>query len=341
LGGGTFDISILKIEHGLFSVLAIGGHTHLGGDDFDRAISEWLKRMFEQQNTRVKLPIETDDALRAKLREAAKAAKIALTDDSEYQFSLPALVVVGGEEYGLNAILTRTEFEELIRPFIDQSLQLVVDTLIKAKVAAQDLTQILLVGGQTHTPAVREAIQRRFCRPINVRVKPEEAVARGAAMLGARLCGYLKEQVSLRDVIPLSLGIELADGHMDKVIGANQQIPIEVWRRGPRAFTTQRDGQDRIAFRIYQGEAELAADNTYLGDVILPLATTRLKGEHRINCLFKVDYNGILTVRAESAYEEAKPAEVVIVHGVPQLKDEQPQVALVYDPSLGEQDPSL
>jgi molecular chaperone DnaK len=173
----------------------------------------------------------------------------------------------------------------------------------------------LLVGGQTRTPAVRAAISRRFGRPLNDSVHPEEAVARGAAILGARLCGYLKEQVALWDVNPLSLGVELADGRLDVIISANEPIPVERWRRGPQAFTTQKDGQKSIRFKVFQGERPMAADNVYIGEVILPLATARRAGEHRINCLFKVDHNGILTVRATSADTDGKPAETVFAYG--------------------------
>jgi molecular chaperone DnaK len=185
------------------------------------------------------------------------------------------------------------------------------DTLKKADVEATDLSQILLVGGQTRTLAVRDAISKRYGRPLNTTVKPEEAVARGAAVVGARLCGFLKEQVNLWDANPLSLGVELADGSMDVIIPANQQIPIAKWRK--QAFTTQRDGQASIQFNIYQGERPMAADNTRIGEVSLPLATSRPAGEHRINCLFKVDENGILTVRAESA--DGEEADMTFVHG--------------------------
>lgn len=324
LGGGTFDISILRIEHGLFKVMAIGGDTHLGGDDFDQTIVTWMKDRFEEQHPGITLPVTTDDSLRARLREeVAKRAKIALTEATDYPISVPDLLITNGESYGLEATLTRGTFEALIRPLIGRSLQLMDETLRKANVAADDLSQILLVGGQTRTPAIRTAIREHYGRPLNTSVEPEEAVARGAAVVGARLCGYLKEQVALWDAIPLPLGVEVADGSMDIIIPANEPIPTERWRRGPQAFTTQRDAQASIQFNIYQGERPVAADNTRIGEVTLPLATSRRAGEHRINCLFKVDVNGILTVRAESADSEGKPVEVNFTHGLPSVAEVQ------------------
>ncbi len=309
LGGGTFDISVLRIEHGLFRVKAIGGDTHLGGDDLDQTIVTWLQEQWAEQHPGIALPLDRNDALKARLREAARRAKTALTDAASSCISLPDLLTVDGHPRDLQTTLTRTTFETLIRPFVNQTLQLVDATLQKAGVKGGDLSQILLVGGQTRTPSIQAAIRERYGRPLNTGVKPEEAVARGAAILGARLCGYLKEQVALWDVIPLSLGVELADGSMDVIIAANEPIPVEKWRRGAQAFTTQRDGQKSIQFNIYQGERPMAADNTRIGEAILLLATPRRAGEHRVNCLFKVNANGILTVRAESD-DEGKPVEV-------------------------------
>ena len=167
LGGGTFDISILRVERGLFRVKAIGGDTHLGGDDFDQAIVNWLQNLFEYQHPRVTLPVAQDHRLRARLREAAKQAKVALTDTLEYAVQLPDLLTVAGQTLGLEATLTREKLEELIRPLIEQSLQLVDKTLVKASLKKEAIDQILLVGGQTRMPAVKEAIRQRYRRPVN------------------------------------------------------------------------------------------------------------------------------------------------------------------------------
>ncbi|HSH77372.1 MAG TPA: Hsp70 family protein [Herpetosiphonaceae bacterium] len=324
MGGGTFDISILWIEAGLFKVKAIGGDTHLGGDDFDQTIVDHLLEHMYAQNPDV-VPREPDDALKARLRLLAKRAKEALTDQPEYLISAPDLLRVGDEARGIEIILTRAAFDSLIRPFVERSLELMDETLAKARIEPRDLSQILLVGGQTRTPQIRDALQQRYGRPLNTSIEPEEAVARGAAVLGARLCGHLKDRVALWDAVPLSLGLELADGSMDVIIPANEPIPTEKWRRGPQAFTTQRDGQTKIQFNIYQGERPLAIDNTRIGEVILPLVTSRREGEQRVNCLFKVDVNGILTVRAESADSEGKSVEANFVHGLPSVAEVQAQ----------------
>ncbi len=313
MGGGTFDISILRIEHGLFRVKATGGDTHLGGDDIDLAIVEWLKEEFQRQYGR-DLPVEENASLRALLRAKAEQAKIALSSASELTISIPQVLTINEQCFDLNATLNRATFEERVQPLIDRSLAICAAVLKNAHIDAREIDQVLLVGGQTRTPAIRAAIERRFGWKLNTSVNPDEAVARGAAILGARLCGYLKEQVSLWDVIPLSLGIELADGSMERILHANEQIPITVWRKGPQAFTTQRDGQERIRFRIFQGEHPMAADNTLIGEVHLTLTTTRPKGEPRINCMFKVDHDGILHVRAEDADTESEPVEVMFDH---------------------------
>jgi molecular chaperone DnaK len=196
-----------------------------------------------------------------------------------------------------------------VQPFIDRTLAICDATLEKAKMKPSDIDQVLLVGGQTRLPAVKTALWNRYGWTINDSVNPDEAVARGAAVLGARLCGYLREEVKLWDVTPLSLGLELANGKMDAIIRANEQIPVTKWRKGPQAFTTQRDGQESIRFRIYQGERPLAADNEFVGEVVLNLATTRPAGEVRVNCMFKVDHDGILHVLAEDASTEGEPVE--------------------------------
>jgi len=313
LGGGTFDISILRIEHGLFRVKATGGDTHLGGDDFDLAIVKWMKEAFKEEHG-VDLPDADDDRLRALLREEAEKAKIAMTTATETPIHIPNVLTVKSESLGLDSILTSTIFEEQIQPFIDRSLMICNSVLKKAEMRTEEIDQVLLVGGQTRTPAVHRAIKNHFGWVLNTSVNPDEAVAKGAAILGARLCGYLKEQVKLWDVVPLSLGIELADGKMEPILHANEQIPVTVWRKGSQAFTTQHDGQERIRFRIFQGEQPIATENVLIGEVTLTLTTARAAGEPRINCMFKVDHDGILHVRAEDADTESEPVEEMFDH---------------------------
>jgi molecular chaperone DnaK len=263
---------------------------------------------FQQQHG-VDLPLERDISVRSLLRTTAETAKIELTQVTEYAISTPNLFTVDNRALGLEATLTRIELETLVQPFIDRTLAICDATLEKAGLKPTDIDQVLLVGGQTRLPAVKAALRDRYGWTINDSVNPDEAVARGAAVLGARLCGYLKEDVKLWDVTPLSLGIELANGKMDAIIRANEQIPVTKWRKGPQAFTTQRDGQESIRFRIYQGERPIAADNEFVGEVVLNLATTRPAGEVRVNCMFKVDHDGILHVLAEDASTEGEPVE--------------------------------
>ena len=298
LGGGTFDVSILRIERGLFRVKATNGDTHLGGDDFDLAIINWMQEVCKQQG--VDLPVTEDNNLRSQLRTAAEAAKIALTQTREYQINIPNL---------LEVTLTRSQLEQLVQPFIERTLEICDKTIEKAGMKPVDIDQVLLVGGQTRLPAIKAALQKRYGWKINDSVNPDEAVAKGAAVLGGRLCGYLRDKVKLWDVTPLSLGIELANEKMDVIIPSNEQIPIKRWRKGSQAFTTQRDGQESIRFRVYQGERPIAADNEFIGEVVLNLATSRSAGDVRVNCMFKIDLDGILHVSAEDSSTEGQPVE--------------------------------
>jgi molecular chaperone DnaK len=298
LGGGTFDISILRIERGLFRVKATNGDTHLGGDDFDMAIMGWMQEVSKQQG--VDLPVAEDNNLRSQLRTAAEAAKIALTQATEYQISIPNI---------LEVTLTRSQLEKLVQPFIDRTLGICDKTIEKAGMKPADIDQVLLVGGQTRLPAIKAALQKRYGWKINDSVNPDEAVARGAAVLGGRLCGYLRDEVKLWDVTPLSLGIELANGKMEVIIPSNEQIPTMRWRKGSQAFTTQRDGQESIRFRVYQGERPIAIDNDLIGEVVLDLATTRPAGDVRVNCMFKIDLDGILHILVEDSSTDGQPIE--------------------------------
>jgi molecular chaperone DnaK len=308
LGGGTFDISILRIEGGLFRVKATSGDTHLGGDDLDSAIVDWMKSAFQQQHG-VDLPVKEDNCLRSQLRKTAETAKIALTQATEYQISIPNLFTVENKSLGLEATLTRTELEKFVQPFIKRTLDICDATLKEANLQPKDIDQVLLVGGQTRLPAIKEALHARYGWKINDSVNPDEAVARGAAVLGGRLCGYLRDEVKLWDVTPLSLGIELANGQMDVIIRANEPIPVTKWRKGSQAFTTQRDGQESIRFRVYQGERPIAGDNEFIGEVVLNLATARPAGEVRVNCEFTVNHDGILHVSAKDTSTDAEPLE--------------------------------
>jgi molecular chaperone DnaK len=312
LGGGTFDLSILRIDAGMFRVKATDGDTHLGGDDFDQVIVQWLWEQIRQEadhRCRPLPPMAEDAALRVQLRAQAEAAKVALSTVTECAIAIPSQIGLG--EPHCETILTRATLEHLVAPLINRTLEICARLLEKARMKAKDIDQVLLIGGQTRMPAVRNALRERFGWTLNDSVNPDEAVAQGAAILGGRLSGYLQDRIRLWDVVPMSLGIELADGRMERIIKANEQIPVTVRRD---SFTTQRDGQERICFRVCQGEQPMAADNVPLGEVILNLSIARPAGVPRINCLFKIDHDGILHVRAEDAETEGNPVEVSLGH---------------------------
>jgi molecular chaperone DnaK len=297
LGGGTFDVSVVSIDEGFFRVIGTSGNTHLGGDDFDRAAAEWLVAQFEREHG---LNVPRDDPhVRARLLTAAEQAKIALSDYDVATVRIPGLV----DSRDLEVRIDRGTLTELVTPLIDQSLDICAELLAglegKKRFEPDQIDQVLLVGGQTRMPAIMHALRRRFGWATNNEIDPDQAVAQGAAVLGARLCDYLTDRIRLWDVIPLSLGIELADGRFERIIRANAQIPVEIWRRGSNGFTTNRGGQDKIQFRIFQGERPLALDNASVGEVVLHLDEPREAGAARIACAFRVDQDGILHVRAE------------------------------------------
>lgn len=302
LGGGTFDISIVEIKDGLFRVKAIQGDTNLGGDNFDQAIVKWIKATAEQDGVSL---ATNDHHLRARLRHKAIEAKIALSTQEEYAIFLDDLYGSEGEA-SIKVVLTRTKFEELVDELIERTLHICDKALEKAKLPKRAISQVLMVGGQTRMPAIKAKLRERYGWTVNDAINPDEVVAHGAVVMGARLSGYLKEQVKLWDMIPLSLGIELRNGQMETIIKAGKHIPA---KSEPWLFTTHRDGQERIRFRIFQGQRPRAKDNDPIGEVVFDLTTPRPKGEHRIECTFMVNAEGILSVQARDADTDEPPVE--------------------------------
>ena len=297
LGGGTFDISIVEINEGLFRVKATKGDTHLGGDDFDQAIVNWIVESVAQQYG-IQLAIDEDPQLQAHLRHQAIAAKIALSEQNEVVISLDHLV---GKE---PLTLTRAKLEELVDDLIEQTVTICDDVLKAANLPPDAIKQVLLVGGQTRMPHIKAKLHQRYGWHVNDQINPDEVVARGAAVMGARLCGHLKEQVQLWDVLPLPLGVEVKGGKMEVIIPAGEQIPA---KSDPYPFTTHRDGQERISFRIFQGTRPLATDNDPIGTVTFDLTTPRPKGEHRIEVTFHLNPEGILSVRIRDTNSDSPP----------------------------------
>jgi molecular chaperone DnaK len=307
LGGGTFDVSVVTVDDGLFRVKGTSGDTHLGGDDFDRVIARWLAQEFEREQS-VSLPPD-DKRVRALLHVAAERAKVALTTENEHVVRIPG--VLGSRD--LEITLSRTKFEELVWPSVERTLRICDDLLNSIErekgFSRAEISQVLLVGGQTRAHVVRKAIHERFGWSLNFQINPDEAVAEGAAALGARLCGHLADRIRLWDVTPLTLGIQLASGRLEPIIKANSQIPVRVWRRGGNGFTTNRDGQEQIRFRVFQGERPLAQDNTAVGEVVLELGSPRDARAAHIACLFRIDQDGILHIRAEDEDADGNAVE--------------------------------
>lgn len=306
LGGGTFDLSILRIKGGRVDTIAVDGDTHLGGDDFDLMVVEWIKQEYLRAHG-VNLKLEGDAGLRALLREQAERAKVALSAQSRYEIDLPELPAVDGRSLSLKTTLIDAQLAELVRPLIDRTLLICEHALesarAKSRAGGVTIDQVLLVGGQSRMPAIKRAIAERLGWKINDRVNPDEAVAKGAAVLGARLCGYLENRLKLWDVTPLSVGIQLKGGTVEHVIRANQKIPIIV----ERDFTTHYDNQQSIDFRIVQGESLVADENTLIGKVTLNLSTPRPAREPRIRCSFEINEDSILQLTVKDTDTEGGP----------------------------------
>ena len=281
LGGGTFDISVLEMRDGVFQVLATAGDTQLGGDDIDRAIIEWIS-----ENATSPLP-DTPET-QASLLTAAEAAKKRLSSEETTHIELP--FVAGAESLSLE--LTRAQFEKLARPLIDRTRQHCLRALSDAGVTVDELDEVLLVGGSTRIPRVRNFVAELFGREPNTTSNPDEAIAMGAVIQAGVLSGALR-QVLLLDVTPLSLGIETFGGLMNVIIPRNTTLPC----KAGEMFTNAVANQAEMLIRVLQGEREIAKDNWELGKVVLPFPPGP-KGSARIGVQFSIDANGILQVLA-------------------------------------------
>ena len=280
-GGGTFDISILELNEGVFQVLSTNGNTHLGGDDIDAAIIAHIAEL-------AGISVDQHSATAARIREAAIAAKHALSTAEEARIELPFL----HEGRSFSHTLTRAELEALARPVVERTRQHCIRALGDAKLAATELDDVILVGGQTRMPFIREFVRTVFSREPNVSQNPDEAVALGATIQAGILSGAV-QNVVLLDVTPLSLGIETFGGLMNVIIPRNSTIPI---KRG-ELFTNAVSGQQSMLIRVLQGEREMAKDNWELGKFDIPFEPAP-KGQARVGVQFEIDANGILHVLA-------------------------------------------
>ena len=291
-GGGTHDVSVLELGDGVFEVKSTDGDTHLGGDDFDHRIIEWLVEEFKKDNGGADL--SKDPMAMQRLKEAAEKAKIELSNTTSTEINLPYIMPVNGVPAHLVKTLTRAKFEQLIDDLIQRTIAPCRTALKNAGYSTSDIDEVILVGGSTRIPAIQQAVEKFFGKVPSKGVNPDEVVAVGAAIQGGVLTGEVKD-VLLLDVTPLSLGIETMGGVMTKMIEANTTIPT----KKTETFTTAVDNQPSVEIKVLQGERPMAAQNKQIGIFHLDGIMPARRGEPQIEVTFDIDANGILNVSAK------------------------------------------
>ncbi|GCE16229.1 chaperone protein DnaK [Dictyobacter kobayashii] len=317
LGGGTFDISILQLGEGVFEVKATNGDTHLGGDDFDQRIIEWLIDEFRKDQG---IDLSKDRMAIQRLKEAAERAKIELSSSQQTEINLPFITADASGPRHMVITMTRARLEQLVGDLIEKTRGPVIKALEDAGIKASDVNEVVLVGGQTRMPAVVDLVRKIFGKEPNKGVNPDEVVAVGAAIQAGVLKGEMKD-VLLLDVTPLSLGVETMGGVMTKLIDRNTTIPA---RKG-EVFSTAEDNQSAVDIHVLQGERELARDNKSLGRFRLEGIAPAPRGVPQVEVAFDIDANGILNVTARDK-ATGKEQKITITASSGLSKDEVEQL---------------